>query len=72
MKRYFCDKCGKPIDIERDGFAQMQVMWWSRGDNSERMRYRPDFRHREGYEEYMMCAACANEVFGKLEGMEEA
>lgn len=72
MKRYYCDKCGKPIDIERDGFAEMRVMWWSRGDNSERMRYMPDFRHREGTENHMVCAACANEVFGKLEGMEGA
>ena len=45
--------------------------WWSRGENAERMEYRPDFRHREGTEEYMMCAACANETFGHLAGMEE-
>jgi hypothetical protein len=31
MKRYFCDRCGKHIDIDKDGFAQMSVQWWSRG-----------------------------------------
>ena len=48
-KRYFCDRCEREIDIDRDGFAQMHVMWWSRG-GSERMEYKPDFRHRDGYE----------------------
>ena len=72
MKRYFCDKCGKQIDIESDGFIQMSVQWWSRGNNADCLEYKPDFRHREGYEEYMMCAECTNEVFGKLEGIEGA
>ena len=72
MKRYYCDKCGKHIDIDSDGFAQMRVQWWSRGMNSERMEYKPDYRRREGYEEFMLCAECANETFGQLEGMEDA
>lgn len=72
MKRYFCDRCGGEIDLDHDGFAQMRVEWWSRGENAERMEYRPDFRHREGTEEYMMCAECANETFGHLAGMEES
>ena len=71
MKRYFCDKCGKHIDIDYDGFAQMQVSWWCRG-GSEYLKYQPDVRHRDGYEEFMMCATCANETFGGLEGMEDA
>lgn len=71
MKRYFCDRCGKCIDIESDGFAQMRVMWWSRG-GADRMEYKPDFRHNDGYEEYMMCSRCANDTFGHLEGMEDA
>lgn len=71
MKRYFCDKCGKQIDIGSDGFAQMRVMWWSRGV-IDRMEYKPDLLHNDGYEEFMMCASCANDTFGKLEGMEEA
>lgn len=70
-KRYFCDRCEREIDIDRDGFAQMHVIWWSRG-GAERMEYKPDFRHRDGYEDFMVCAKCANEVFGQLEGMEEA
>lgn len=72
MKRYYCDRCKREIDLDRDGFAQMRVQWWSRGANSERMEYKPDFRHREGYEDFMLCATCANEVFGELEGMEDA
>ena len=72
MKRYYCDKCGKHIDIETDGFAQMRVMWWSRGENAERMEYKPDFRRREGFEDFMLCAKCANDTFGQLEGMEDA
>lgn len=72
MKRYFCDKCGKEIDIDHDGFAQMHVMWWSRGSGADKMEYKPDFRQREGYEDFMVCAGCANEFFGQLEGMEEA
>lgn len=71
MKRYFCDKCNKQIDIEHDGFAQMRVMWWSRG-GIERIEYKPDLMHRDGCEEFMVCATCANEMFGQLEGMEEA
>lgn len=71
MKRYFCDKCGKHIDIDSDGFAQMRVTWWCRG-GSERLRYQPDERHRDGYEEFMVCAACANDIFNGLEGMEDA
>lgn len=71
MKRYYCDKCGKHINIDYDGFAQMHVTWWCRG-GSEQLRYQPDVMHRDGYEEYMMCAECANEVFGQLEGMEDA
>lgn len=71
MKRYFCDRCGRHIDIDSDGFAQMHVQWWSRG-GAERMEYKPDFRHRDGYEDFMLCAGCANETFGQLEGMEEA
>lgn len=71
-KRYFCDRCEREIDIDRDGFAQMHVTWWSRGENAERMEYKPDFRHRDGYEDFMLCAKCANEVFGQLEGMEGA
>lgn len=71
MKRYFCDKCGKEIDIDTVGFALMRVQWWSRG-GSEKMEYKPDFRHRDGYEEFMVCAKCANEMFGHLEGMEHA
>lgn len=43
MKRYFCDKCGKHIDIDYDGFAQMQVSWWCRG-SSEQLKYQPDIR----------------------------
>lgn len=69
MKRYFCDKCGKHIDIDKDGFAQMRVTWWSRG-GVDRMEYIPDPRHRDGNETYMVCARCANEIFGGLEGME--
>lgn len=71
MKRYYCDKCGKHIDIDKDGFAQMRVTWWCRG-GADRMEYRPDFRHRDGNEEFMVCATCANEMFGKLVGMEDA
>lgn len=70
-KRYYCDKCGKHIDIDKDGFAQMTVQWWSRG-GAECMEYKPDFRHRDGYEDFMLCAKCANEVFGQLDGMEDA
>lgn len=70
-KRYYCDRCEREIDIDRDGFAQMHVTWWSRG-GSERMEYKPDFRHRDGYEDFMVCAKCANEVFGRLDGMEGA
>ena len=70
-KRYFCDRCGKEINIDSDGFAQMYVYSWSRG-GAERMEYKPDFRHRDGYEDFMLCAKCANEVFGKLAGMEDA
>ena len=70
-KRYYCDKCGKHIDIDKDGFAQMTVQWWSRG-GADRMEYKPDFRHRDGYEEFMLCAKCANDVFGQLDGMEDA
>lgn len=70
-KRYFCDRCGKHIDIDSDGFAQMHVYSWSRG-GAERMEYKPDFRHRDGYEDFMLCAKCANEVFGQLDGMEDA
>lgn len=72
MKRWFCDRCGKEIDLDHDGFAQMRVTWWSRGKNAERMEYKPDLRHRDGYEEHMFCAECANETFGKIEGMEDA
>jgi len=73
MKRYYCDKCGKQIDIDHDGFTEMRVTWWVRGGaNAERLEYKPDYRHREGNESYMMCAECTNEVFGKLEGMEDA
>lgn len=72
MKRYFCDKCNREIDIDTDGFAQMRVMWWSRGSGADKMEYKPDLRHRDGYEEHMLCAKCANEVFGQLAGMEEA
>lgn len=71
MKRYYCDHCGRLIDLDADGFAQMRVMWWSRG-GAERMEYKPDYRHRDGYEEYMFCSKCANEVFRHLEGMEDA
>lgn len=71
MKRYFCDRCGKHIDIDEDGFAQMHVMWWSRG-GADKMEYKPDPRHRDGYEDFMVCAKCATEFFGQLEGMEEA
>lgn len=71
MKRYFCDHCGKLVNIEADGFAQMRVTWWSRG-GADKMEYKPDLIHRDGYEEFMMCAKCANEVFGHLEGMEDA
>ena len=71
MKRYFCDKCGTHIDIEKDGFAQMRVIWWSRG-GVDRMEYRPDLLHRDGNEDFMVCARCANEMFGGLEGMETA
>lgn len=70
-KRYFCDRCDKEIDIDSDGFAQMHVYSWSRG-GAERMEYKPDFRHRDGYEDFMLCAKCANEVFGQLDGMEDA
>ena len=70
-KRYFCDRCDKEINIDSDGFAQMHVYSWSRG-GSERMEYKPDFRHRDGYEDFMLCAKCANEVFGQLDGMEGA
>jgi hypothetical protein len=34
--------------------------------------YKPDYRHRDGYELFMMCAKCANEVFAHIEGMEDA
>lgn len=71
MKKYFCDRCGKEIDIDKDGFAQMRVAWWSRG-GADRMEYKPDARHSDGSEEHMMCAKCANEVFGTLAGMERA
>lgn len=71
MKRYFCDRCGKQIDIDKDGFAQMRVMWWCRG-GVERMEYKPDQMRRDGYEDFMACAACANDMFGQLVGMEEA
>lgn len=71
MKRYFCDRCERKIDIEADGFAQMRVMWWSKG-GVDRMEYRPDMMHRDGNEDFMLCAKCANEVFGQLDGMEEA
>lgn len=71
MKRYFCDKCSKHIDIDKDGFAQMRVTWWSRG-GVDRMEYRPDPIHRDGNEDFMVCARCANEMFGNLEGMEDA
>ena len=71
MKRYFCDKCGKHIDSDYDGFAQRQVSWWCRGV-SEQLKYQPDIMHRDGYEEFMMCATCANETFGGLDGMEDA
>lgn len=72
MKRYYCDRCGKEIDLDADGFAQMCVQWWNRGMNAERMEYKPDFRRREGYETFMFCAGCANETFGQLDGMEDA
>lgn len=71
MKRYFCDKCGNFIDIDKDGFAQMRVTWWSRG-GVDRMEYRPDPIHRDGNEDFMVCARCANEMFRRLEGMETA
>lgn len=71
-KRYYCDRCGRLIDLDRDGFAEMSVQWWCRGENSERLEYKPDYRHREGYEKFMICAKCANEVFVNLEGMEDA
>jgi hypothetical protein len=70
-KRYFCDRCDKEINIDSDGFAQIHVYSWSRG-GAERMEYKPDFRHRDGYEDFMLCAKCANEVFGQLDGMEDA
>ena len=70
-KRYFCDRCDKEINIDSEGFAQMHVYRWSRG-GAERMEYKPDFRHRDGYEDFMLCAKCANEVFGQLDGMEDA
>jgi len=70
-KRYFCDRCDKEINIDSDGFAQMHVYSWSRG-GAERMEYKPDFRHRDGYEDFMLCAKCANEVLGQLDGMEDA
>lgn len=72
MKRYYCDRCKCEIDLDQDGFVQMSVQWWSRGTNSERMEYIPDFRHREGNEIFMLCAKCANETFGELDGMEGA
>ena len=72
MKRYYCDRCKREIDLDADGFAQMRVQWWSRGTNSERMEYKPDFRHREGSEDFMLCARCANDTFGQIEGMEDA
>lgn len=72
MKKWFCDKCKKEVNIDQDGFAQMKVYWWHKGANGDRMEYKPDYRHREGYEEFMMCAECANEVFGQLDGMEKA
>lgn len=51
----------------------MRVTWWSRGEGkADRMEYKPDYRHREGHEEYMLCSKCANETFGQLEGMEDA
>jgi hypothetical protein len=71
VKRYFCDRCGKHVDIESDGFAQMRVMWWARG-GVDRMEYRPDPLHSDGNEDFMLCAACANKVFGSLDGMEDA
>ena len=71
MKRYFCDKCGKQIDIDTDGFAQMRVIWWCRG-GVDRMEYKPDPLHRDGYEDFMVCAKCANDMFNGLEGMEDA
>lgn len=71
MKRYFCDRCKKEIDIEQDGFAQMRVTWWCRG-GADKMEYRPDHLHCNGNEEFMMCAECANNVFGVLDGMVEA
>ncbi len=71
MKRYFCDKCGTHIDIDKDGFAQMRVTWWSRG-GVDRMEYMPDPIHSDGNEDFMVCARCANEMFGELEGMETA
>ena len=71
MKRYYCDRCGKHIDLDADGFAQMRVQWWSRGMSADRMEYKPDYRHREGCEEFMLCAKCANDTFGELEGMED-
>lgn len=71
MKRYFCDKCGDEVDIESDGYVQMRVTCWSHGGRKP-MEYVPDPLHNDGYEEYMMCASCANDVFGTLEGMERA
>lgn len=70
MKRWYCDRCGAEIDIDHGGFVQMRVTWWSRGDGkADRMEYRPDPYHRDGNEEFMLCAKCANETFGQLEGM---
>lgn len=73
MKRWFCDRCGGEIDLDHGGFAQMRVMWWSRGEGKvDRMEYKPDLRHRDGNEEFMLCAKCANATFGLLDGMEDA
>lgn len=71
MKRYYCDKCGGEIDIEHDGFVQMRVTMWSRGGR-DRLEYKPDTIHSDGYEDFMMCAKCANEAFGTLGGMDRA
>ena len=39
MKRWFCDRCGGEIDLDHGGFAQMRVMWWSRGEDIYEMAY---------------------------------
>ena len=70
MKRYFCDRCGKEIDIEKEGFSQMRVTWWTKG-GVDKLEYKPDVLHRDGNEDFMFCASCSNQTFGELAGMEE-